>query len=56
MDAVLHWRTRASSEGLASRLATLAPVYRDGVVVGGDGVPALHHRLGAQYDKPSLAR
>ena len=33
MDAVLHWRTRASTEGLASRLATVATVYRDGVVV-----------------------
>ena len=33
MDAVLHWRTRASTEGLASRLATVAIVYRDGAVV-----------------------
>jgi Ca2+-transporting ATPase len=32
MDAVLHWRTRASTEGLASRLATVATVYRDGVL------------------------
>ncbi len=30
MDAVLHWRARASTEGLRSRLASEATVMRDG--------------------------
>jgi Ca2+-transporting ATPase len=33
MDVVLHWRTRAATEGLRSRLATHAVVVRDGVPV-----------------------
>src|SRR5690606_8953042 len=56
MDAWLHRRTQASTEGLASRLASTARVLRDGrwqeiaarellpgdvvEVVPGDGVPA----------------
>ena len=32
MDAFLHWRTQASTEGLASRLAAQATVVRDGRV------------------------
>ncbi|MGH7786883.1 MAG: cation-translocating P-type ATPase, partial [Candidatus Binatia bacterium] len=30
MDAVLHWRTQASTEGLRSHLASTATVWRDG--------------------------
>ena len=33
MDAYLHRRTQASAEGLSSRIAALARVYRDGALI-----------------------
>lgn len=42
MDALLHWRTQASTEGLRSHLATAATVWRDGALAAiavGDVVP-----------------
>jgi Ca2+-transporting ATPase len=56
MDAVLHWRTEASLEGLRSRLAARATVIRDGTtseIDAIDVVPGDLARIAAGGDLPA---